>query len=356
MVVGAGCNTKKPQGQSQTGTGTEVIDFFGFEMTECDYIPESLIKKKEYIKLDESKTDFLFKTISKIKICDDRIFILDKWMKKLIVFDKNGKGIGLVGRVGQGPGEYVRIHEFDVDNQGNIFFIDGTTDRLFIYDKNLKFVSVKQMPFESSMLCCLPNKKLILGLSSWNEGENKSRKIAVTDTALITEQVYLEYDEYYDNRYEFGESGFANEGNKILYNKSINDFVYEFTEDGKPSNTYFFDFGKKKLPNEYKKDLENYRERFEDYCFLVNFAVITDKYIIGTVIIRVEFMNFIIDRTGKKLYIYKEASGLIGYYDNRIVSSIYPGKYEDIQATDLPEDVKKFVENENFVLCINTLK
>jgi hypothetical protein len=355
MIVCASCTTKKPQVQSQTGTETETIDFFGFETVEGDNIPESLIKKKEYIKLDASADDFLFKRISKIKICDDRIFILDIITKKLIVFDINGKGIGQVGRIGQGPGEYIRIHEFDVDDSGNIFFIDGTTDRLFIYDGNLKFVAVTKMPFESTMLGCLSNNKLIFGLASWNKGDNASRKIAITDTEMNTGQAYLQYDEYVDEKFIIGLSLFANDGNKILYNQAIDNYVYEFSQDGKPSNTYFFDFGNKNIPNEYKKEIEANYDSFKNYYCIRDLMALNDKYILGTVW-NTNTTNFIIDRNDKILYLYKENAGLIGYFDGKIISCIFPGKYNDIQATNLPDDVKKHVENENFVLCLNTLK
>jgi hypothetical protein len=362
MIVCASCTTKKPQVQSPTGTETETIDFLSFETVEGDNIPELLIKKKEYIKLDASADDFLFKTISKIKICDNRIFILDIITNKLIVFDINGKGIGQVGRIGQGPGEYIHIHEFDVDNSGNIFFIDGATDRLFIYDVNLKFVSAKKMPFKSTMLSCLQDNKLMFGLLHWNNGENESRKIAVTDMAMKTEQVYLQYDEYFDDAAWIGISKFANAGDKILYNQSINDSVYEFSQDGKPTNAYFFDFGKQRLPNNYKKDLAANMDKFENYYCLADFIVFTDKYILGKIFHKFQLKNFIIDRNSKTLYIcngaieFGSSSDITGYFDGKIISYIFPGKYDDIQAKDLPDDVKKYVEDENFVLCISTLK
>jgi hypothetical protein len=356
MIVYTGCNTKKPKAQPSNDTGVETIDFFGFETEESDNIPEALIKSKEYIKLDYSSDDFLFKGIDKIKICGDRIFIMDRQVRKLIVFDKNGKGIGLVGHVGQGPGEYVRVHEFDVDQYGNIFLIDGTSDRLFVYNKNLEFVSVKRMPFESTMLRCLPDNKLMFGLSHWNNGDNKSRKIAITDTTMKTEHVYLQYDEYFDDRVVFGTSRFANAGDKILYNQAINDSVYEFSQDGKLSNTYFFDFGKRSLPNDYKKELETNMNKFDKYCFLTDFIVVDGNYILGRIYHKAHPKNFIIARNSKTLHIYSETAGLLEYYDNKIISCIFPSKYKDINKIDLPEDVKKHVENENFVICINTLK
>ena len=49
-------------------------------------------------------------------------------------------------------------------------------------------------------------------------------------------------------------------------------------------------------------------------------------------------------------------SNFSGYCNNQIISYIYPGKYDNFQAADFPADVKKHVEDENFVLCLYTLK
>jgi hypothetical protein len=364
MIVYNSCNKRH---QSQIDVETEIINFFDFKIIEFDDfddIPNSLIKEKKYIKLDASAEDFLFKTIDKVKIYNDRIFILDTWVKKLMVFDTTGKGIGKVGGIGQGPGEYLRIADFDVDNFGNIYFIDGTGggyDRLFVFDKNFKFVSVKKMPFEADIISCLPNNKLLFGLASWNKEENTSLKIALTDIELKTERSYLPYGEYFDDNYWISGYTFINCEDKIFYNKQIDDFVYEFSEKGLPTKSYLFDFGNKKVPDKYKKEIQNNLDKFEQFCCLKNFVVINEKYILGTLLDKTKTKNFIIDRNDKLLYLSKEfprndKSYLTGYCNNHIISYIYPNKYEDIQAMDLPEDIKKHIENEDFVLCISTLK
>jgi hypothetical protein len=364
MIVYTSCNKRK---QSQIDVEIEIINFFDFKIIEFDdfdNIPNSLIKGKKYITLDASAEDFLFKIIDKVKICNDRIFILDTWVKKLMVFDTTGKGIGKVGGIGQGPGEYLNITDFDVDNFGNIYFIDGTGggyDRLFVFDKNFKFVSVKKMPFEADIISCLPNNKLLFGLASWNNEENASLKIALTDIELKTERSYLPYGEYFDNTYWISGYMFINCENKILYNKQIDDFVYEFSEKGLPTKSYLFDFGNKKVPDKYKKEIKSNLDNFGQFCCLKNFVAINEKYILGTLFDETKTRNFIIDKNDKSLYLSKELLGndksyLTGYHNNHIISYIYPNKYKDIQTMDLPEDVKKHIEDENFVLCISTLK
>ena len=71
--------------------------------------------------------------------------------------------------------------------------------------------------------------------------------------------------------------------------------------------------------------------------------------------------TFFVDRSSLKLYLSDEVlssdiSNITGYSDNQIISYIYPGKYENIEATDFPENVKKHIRNENFVVCLYDLE
>jgi hypothetical protein len=357
------CNAKKEQ--PKVDVEVEVIDFFSFNKLEVDETPTSIIKNKKYIKLDGSSEDYFFKGIGKISIVDNNIYILDRRLKKLIVFDTTGTGIGCVGKRGQGPGEYLQITDFSTNERGDIYFIDGTldNDRLFIFDKHRQFVSVKRMPFEANVIQCLPDGKLLFGLAPWNkERESASRKIAITNSELDIEQVYGKYDEYVDNNFGISHYLFINTGDRILYNKPIDNYVYEFSLEGQLQKIYFFDFGKKNVPDECRKNIESNLEKFEHYCCLKNFAVVNNKYMLGTLWNDTKTKIFIVDKNNKTVYLSKKEiadadnSNFSGYCNNQMISYIYPGKYDDIQTTDFPADIKKHVEDENFVLCLYTLK
>ena len=146
MMVFLSCNTKTPL--QPLDVETEVIDFSTIKRIETNSFPESIIKNVSYVKLDGSFEDSQFKQIFVLKIANNRIFILDVLLRKLVVFDSTGKGLGTVGNRGQGPREYQRIHDFCVSDAGDIYLMDGTKGncRLFVFDKDLKFVSEDRLP------------------------------------------------------------------------------------------------------------------------------------------------------------------------------------------------------------------
>lgn len=362
LILFFGCQKQRNNHLKEMGK-VKIIDFNSFKKIETEDIYQYTTKQKKYIKLDNSCDDFLFKGIDKIKILGERIYILDRKLKKLIVFDIRGKGIGTVGKRGQGPQEYLQISDFAVSNSGNIYFIDGTLgeSKLFVFDKDLHFISLKKMPFEADIIHCLTNGKLLFGLSSWNQGKNAQNKIIRTNEDGNVEQSYLQYDKYVDNAYWISFYMFVETEDAILYNKQIDNHVYQFSLSGNLLKSYYFDFGRQNVPDEDKMNIERDLDKFKQYCCLKDFTIITDKYIAGTIWDKTQSKNFIIDIDKQTMYLSKEIassdiSNMANYYDNQIISFIYPGKYDDSQLGDLPQDIKKHVEEDNFVLCLNKLK
>jgi streptogramin lyase len=59
----------------------------------------------------------------------------------LVVYDKTGKFLRVVGKTGAGPGEWDGPHALAWDSQGRLFVGDRTNSRVVILDKNLNFVT-----------------------------------------------------------------------------------------------------------------------------------------------------------------------------------------------------------------------
>jgi hypothetical protein len=358
VIIICSCGQRKDN-KSVSDIPVERIDFYSFNMHKDVYIPDELICEKTYIKMDASTDEALFKNIDKIIIKRNKIYILDWQLKKLAVFNIDGSFAGLVGRRGQGPGEYLQVSDFDVDDSGNVHIIDGQLDKFFIFDSAFHFVSTKKPPFEVDIVQSLPDNRYLLGLSSWNKGANSAWKTAVTDADFKTLDTCLLYDEYHDDNYWISGYIFVKTEKHILYNRQIDNNVYAFSHDGKLEKVYQFDFGSKNVPDEYKKAVEENRNKFESLCCLVYFAVVNERYCMGTLEDELRKKTFIIDRNSNNLYISKgirDMSYLAGYADGQIITYIYPGKYKDIQSEDLPEDVKEYVESENYVLCLYRLR
>lgn len=101
--------------------------------------------------IDES----LLTYVDKIIEYKNRYYVLDKMQKSVFVFDGEGRYLQQIGKAGNGPGEYTRLHDFSIDKEtGYLYFMTGPTE-LFVYAEDGSFLQKKEI--SRSMLwnvCC----------------------------------------------------------------------------------------------------------------------------------------------------------------------------------------------------------
>jgi len=71
---------------------------------------------------------------------NDNIYIPDYKTSNIKVFDKDGNFIRVIGRRGQGPGEFIELSGICLDDSGNIFTVDPTLKRVSVFDKDGNYI------------------------------------------------------------------------------------------------------------------------------------------------------------------------------------------------------------------------
>lgn len=78
--------------------------------------------------------EYLFRDPQQIKTdTDGNIFITDRNSSVIKVFDKNFRFLKSIGNIGQGPGEFQEITNFEIDNKKNIVVFDNLSQRFTTY-------------------------------------------------------------------------------------------------------------------------------------------------------------------------------------------------------------------------------
>lgn len=341
----------------------EVIPFSSFSFSTWDNILD-VMDAPRYVLLDNEDKDLAFGRIDKVKLHNDKVFILDSKNKMLLEYSTEGMATGRVGTFGQGPDEYLSITDFDVDENGTIAILDGRLDKLFVYDSTRQIISSSKLPFEADIVKCLNNGDYLFGLSAWNTREGSGAKLIRTNAALEIEQSFLEYDEYIDNSFWISNYYFVSVGDAIFYSLPLDGFIYALSAvNGSVSKTYRIDFGSQTLPNAYRKDIERNLPEFDRYMCLKNFTVLSDSLIIGNLLLNNSNRYFIADRRSQICYLseqqplYKktfltamDGTTLISYFDSDGLDD-----KEDLYRS-LPAHVVKHLEAGNFVLCLRQVK
>jgi hypothetical protein len=103
--------------------------------------PEDSIRASNFFKkvntiILEDNDYAIIGQISSIQVFENYIFVLDRLSaKKLFIFDKTGKYIRQIGSLGQGPGEYLSIHDFCIDAENKeIYLLDDYGRKIHKYN------------------------------------------------------------------------------------------------------------------------------------------------------------------------------------------------------------------------------
>lgn len=91
----------------------------------------------------ETSEDCLIKRIHGIELFDEKIYVHDDKMKRLFVFDMDGKFKYEIGKPGMGPGEYIKLSDFAIDRKDSVVFLwDEAKKNILRYDlKTSEFIS-----------------------------------------------------------------------------------------------------------------------------------------------------------------------------------------------------------------------
>ena len=138
-----------------------------------------------FVVLDDSNSEALFKEIDKMLYVNERFYILDYMgTSSVLVFDNKGTFLFKVGNVGQGPGEYTRVTDFDVNNDC-IYLLDSRKRMIFSYDLNGKFI--KHYSYSTKVagvndLIVTDEGDFLLGL---DVEINSKEQVILTDTNFV---------------------------------------------------------------------------------------------------------------------------------------------------------------------------
>lgn len=129
-------NSKKtePNVESFLVSRNDSVFIANLDTTECkkNIYLSSFFTKAHYIPL-ETNANSLLGRISELRTKGDTIFILDCVVSKTLqMFNLEGKYLGIVGRRGNGPGEYSAPTDFGIDGE-HIYLFDSTARKIHFY-------------------------------------------------------------------------------------------------------------------------------------------------------------------------------------------------------------------------------
>ncbi|WP_280751017.1 MULTISPECIES: 6-bladed beta-propeller [unclassified Parabacteroides] len=215
----------------------------------------------------------------RIILKDDYIFMRGEHLN---AFDISGKFLYKIGRIGQGPGEYL---------SANIFF--SSTDKQAIYVDDVAKIS--EYDFKGNYIRSIQkpkiNNKIIIQISSvggdmfigsiHNDGETKYKYFLFNGDGKIVEcfpnHVFFKKEGEWVGTYHRSLTPFRVE-DKLYLKDYVNDTLYVY-ENSKLKPAYIFEVGKYSIPIECLEKFEMSRRRSRHFAFNTGLDIVgTPKF------------------------------------------------------------------------------
>jgi hypothetical protein len=209
-----------------------------------------------YIKLKPPPT-IIIKDIRDVQISKGNIFIHEGLSQKVIVFDKDGKFIKQIGRIGRGPNEYINLRSFCFDkNNEDLFFYTGNSGYVFkfkpngeLIEKLFRFPFADQMYFLNNIFIFSgfagPTKGMPDGITQFATTDRLGQKIDSVPSPIYSINNWRKKMLWFSGNY----SSTIFNGILLLYGWG-EDTLYHAIRSGKIESRYFLDFGKYNNPIE----------------------------------------------------------------------------------------------------------
>ncbi len=305
----------------------------------------------------ETKDECLISQIDKIRIFKDEIYILDKMNNAVFIYGIDGKHHRTLFKVGNGPGEYLQLMDFDIwGNQ--LFVLDFGGRNILKYDCNLNYINkIKNPNFSTQILVNngfiylynLKSKKgddykcTILNIS----GQKKSDKLLRKDN---------------ENLFNHNECNvFAVNNGEVFISPVYDRLIYK---DVNFDSFCRIRFEGKEFPDDRNIEEQNVNDQEFDYIVKNNYYVF-DRYFIFDYLVQDQRVFCVLDRSNNQLNAGVVKNDLIQDYrffprwgdKNYLVEEINAGILCEYFPDFLKSmDLEKLSFNDNPVILIYEIK
>ncbi|RUA32157.1 MAG: hypothetical protein DSY77_12100, partial [Bacteroidetes bacterium] len=147
---------------------------------------------EKYVALEVIKEAY-FADIDKLIIHKDIIYIMDALVKKKVfAFDINGDFIRSYGAIGDAPGEYQKLTDFEVVENGDVQILDRQQKKIHIYNEMGDFKISKSTDFRAEAFKILDDGYLF-SLVPYSMGSDLNPKLIKTDLEFNVLQSFFNY-------------------------------------------------------------------------------------------------------------------------------------------------------------------
>jgi hypothetical protein len=247
------------------------------------YNVENVIDSVSFIKLT-TEDEAILGAIDQIILMDTCLLVRDTYKTKSVkMFSMSGQFLHTIGRIGQGPGEYVEPTYMGVI-ENKIAIYDQFTKRISFYGIDGSFIHSLNIPFFSLKFHAFDNNHYLFNTVNSDNDHFKpiyGYSIFDCDSSFVFKShgFYRKYDSFSSI---INNHNFFVKNNLVYFRPIYNDTIYTISKENVINAKYALNFGNKTVPERfrngdnskaYKKALGN-----QDYMFMDGNFFLTKNY------------------------------------------------------------------------------
>lgn len=331
---------------NQNNVGSQSIDRITINIDESqsqELFPiNKVFKNPKYIQL-ETNSQCLISVIDKIIVHNNHFYILDRKEKQILVFDNDGKYIQKVGTIGKGPGEYISLDDFCIEDS-TIMLLARDQKRVLLYNIDGSFRDNIRLDDYNSNIETNRNQLYLFSNFSQN-----TKNCNIVQYDIKRKKRIAQFHEF-----KKSQSGQGYESTTFAKNAEDvfcffpNDYTIYKIKNDRCIPQFFIDFGKHALPegSQYKnhKEIEsisniNTIDRINDLQFingniLFNFTCGIFKYsTVYNSITKILAFGYIDANENFPLI----AGNFVGQYGNKVIDVVEARSISTIEQYGSPE-------------------
>ncbi|WP_295957860.1 6-bladed beta-propeller [uncultured Alistipes sp.] len=335
---------------------TIAVDLQHVDKCETDDYTEVFTEPRYTLLRSLDKNDMIG-TADKVVVTDDLIYVADFRNNKVVSYSKRGIPQKVLCRIGRGPGEYLLLCDFCVDEDGNLYVNDARLNKVIKYDAGFNFMNDWEIRYDIESFEMLDNNKFLAVLSAWNEGKYENIELALLNGEMEVETPVIMYDEFVDRNVEIAHAVLCKTDRGIFYHRTIDDNVYLLDNDGNITEKYHFSFGEQSVRDKERLNVEKYWDNFKNRTFLCGQIVVFPENVYGTLCDKMENRQFVWTRGSNEIRIENcqdeipNIGMICGVAGNRLITYIPASdfdatrNFEGFNLTDMD------VDDYSLVLC-----
>lgn len=264
-------------GCAESEDNTEVV-VLSVDMTSSTELPDTAVFESVDEIFLQTTPESLIYDVHKVILGDDIMVVADKWNRKVLLFDYDGRFIGPVGAVGRGPGEYIQFTDVALDERSRrIVLYADMNEALMYYDLQGRFIEsrehknlVRSIDFHDGSL---------FAVNAYIEDRN-APYVERIDADGTASRIFEHSDNQRLNMYVLGRT-LSNSADNILFTQRYDNNIYE-VKDGKVRPKYHIDFGAADVQNVLSEPSDEQLEqelRSGDYVYGIVNITENDDYL-----------------------------------------------------------------------------